>query len=136
MIFLRLLAFMAGGFVLFAAPVLLLGQHLGPAAFAASAMAAALFAGGYFFFAIQGPRLTRSARLHSIGAALVAYQLIAGALVLTVGRQAQAAIWLAPLLVYSVCLLMAFIWPGELGRKQQVMRPRERNDNVDPYLQG
>ena len=137
MIFLRILSFMAGSFVLFAAPVILFGQRLGPPALAASALITMLFALVYFYFALQAHRMGRSARLRHVGAALLAFQLVAGGLLLGAARQDELALLVTPLLCFSVCLLMAFVWPGELGRSHRPMRARsERGDKDRGYLGG
>ena len=119
---------MAGCFVLFAAPVILLGQHADPVALALGGLGAVLFALVYFYFALQARRMGRWPRLRHIGAVLLAFQLSAGALLLASARASTStgALLVAPLLCFSVCLLMAFVWPGELGRNHHPMRAREQ----------
>jgi hypothetical protein len=132
MIFLRILSFMAGSFVLFAAPFLLLSDAAGqPAgggyALAFGAIAVVLFAIGYYFLALAGHRTGRSQATRSIAAALIAFQLLAGGWVLAVSNNPRVLVAAAPLLCLCVFLFMAFVWPGEGGRSHRPMRRRDHS---------
>ncbi|MES2017378.1 MAG: hypothetical protein V4484_12875 [Pseudomonadota bacterium] len=127
MFFLRVISFVAGSFVLFAAPFLLLDDHhasLSSAALVLGALAVLLFAAGYFFCAMFGHRSARSLPVRLLATGLIAFQMIAGAWLLTASRNAQALIGIAPLLCFSVFLFMAFVWPGESARSHRPMRRR------------
>lgn len=134
MIFLRLLSFVAGSFVLMAAPFLLLSERQGAAPpggwrMALGSLGVILFSAAYFFFALLAHRMSRSPALRQAGAALTGYQLLAGIAVLATAGHTSAPLAAAPLLCFSVCLFMAFVWPGNVGRSHRPMRPRERSDH-------
>lgn len=131
MIFLRIVSFMAGSFVLFAAPFLLLSEPAGQPSGAAfsvvlGGVAVLLFALGYYFLALCGHRTGRSPTLRRIAGALIVLQLAAGAWVLTTSHNARVLVASAPLLCLSVFLFMAYVWPGEGGRSHRPMRRREQ----------
>lgn len=133
MFFLKILSFCAGSFVLFAAPFLMLSERQGWAeggvlTVLAASLAVLLFAVGYFFFALAGHRAGRSTRARLLGAALIVFQLIAGAVLLSTSRNPDLLIASAPLLSFSVFLFMAFIWPGDSARNHRPMRRREHGD--------
>jgi len=134
MIFLRIFSVIAAGFVLFASPFVLLSQRQalnGGWALALGALAVAVFAFGYLFFALFAHRFARSARVRLTGALLLAFQLVTSAVVLGTSNHAQTLVSVAAMLCYSVGLFLAFIWPGETAR---VRRPMRRRDNSDHYL--
>ena len=123
---------MAGSFVLFAAPFLLLSDAAGRPAGGAytvafGAVAVVLFAMGYYFLALAGHRTGRSQSTRSIAAALIAFQLLAGGWVLAVSNNPRVLVAAAPLLCLCVFLFMAFVWPGEGGRSHRPMRRRDRS---------
>lgn len=136
MIFLRILSFLAGSFVLLGAPFLLLaeGYSTAPASRWTTVLvllAVLVFAFGYFFFALFAWRMARSLHLRQTGAGLVVFQLAAGAVLLATAGHTPAPLGAAPLLCFSVCLFMAFVWPGDAGRNHRRMR---RRDGPDHYL--
>jgi len=129
MFFLRIISFIAGSFVVFAAPFLMLSEQQGMAtggvpAIVAGALGVLLFALAYFYFALLGHRIGRSARARALAGALVVFQLAAGAWLATAGI-AQVLIAAAPLLSFSVLLFLAFVWPGEWAHTHRPMRRRE-----------
>lgn len=138
MFILRILSFFAGCFVLLGSPFLLLGERAGTAevgtvAIVVSMLAVLLFAAAYFFFALLGHRVARSARMRRLAIGLIVFQLAAGAWLLANSRVAEALIAAAPLLCFTVFLFMAFIWPGEGLRSHRPMRRRERIDELQHW---
>ena len=132
MIFLRILSFIAGSFVLFAAPFLLLSDAAGQPAGGAltvvlGAVAVVVFALGYYFLALAGHRAYRSSKIRSIAAGLIVFQLLAGAWLLSASRDARVLVASAPLLCLCVFLFLAFVWPGEAGRSHRPMRRRDHS---------
>lgn len=123
---------MAGSFVLFAAPFLLLSDAAGEASGAGltvflGAVAVLLFALGYYFLALAGHRSARSSKIRSIAAALIVFQLAAGAWVLSASHNPSVLFASAPLLSLSVFLFMAFVWPGDGARNHRPMRRRDHS---------
>ncbi len=123
---------MAGSFVLFAAPFLLLSDAAGQPAggaytVALGTVAVILFAIGYYFLAMSGHRTGRSHATRNMAAALIAFQLLAGGWVLAVSNNPRVLVASAPLLCLSVFLFMAFVWPGEGGRSHRPMRRRDHS---------
>jgi hypothetical protein len=138
MLFLRILSFFAGSFVLLGSPFLLLGDQSGTAdagtlAVLVSVLAIWLFAAAYFFFAVFGHRTSRSSRARRLALGLIAFQLAAGAWLLATSHLAKALVAAAPLLCFTVFLFMAFIWPGESARSHRPMRRRERIDELQHW---
>lgn len=133
MIFLRVLSFIGGSFVLFAGPFLLLSDAAGKAgansaaALLAGGVAVLLFALGYYFVAMAGHRTARSRTVRSLAAGLLAFQLAAAAWLLSTAHHAQVLVATAPLLCLSVFLFMAFVWPGDGGRSHRPMRRRDQS---------
>jgi hypothetical protein len=136
MFFLRIFSFIAGSCVLFASPYVLLGREQ-PSASAATIVLAVLtvllFASVYFFFALFGHRTTRSLRMRSVAAAMIAFQLMAGAWLLAASYNARALVAVAPLLCFTVFLFMAFVWPGQGAHSHRPMRRRERIDELQHH---
>lgn len=138
MFFLRILSFFAGSFVLLGSPFLLLGERNGSADVGTfmvivSLLAIVLFAAAYYFFALFGHRTSRSPRLRNLAGGLIAFQLVAGAWLLSTSRVAEALVAAAPLLCFTVFLFMAFIWPGDGMRSHRPMRRRERIDELQHW---
>jgi hypothetical protein len=132
MIFLRVLSFMAGCFVLFAAPFLLLSEspisaagH--PIAVLLGGVGVLLFALGYYFLALAGHRTGRSARLRKAAGLSIAFQLMIGLAVLFTSHSPRVVGASAPLLCLCVLLFMAFVWPGTTGRSHRPMRRRDQD---------
>ena len=135
MLFLRILSFFAGSFVLFGSPFLLLStrQQSGPGvAVLLSIATLLLFAAVYYFFALFGHRTSRSVRMRKLGAGLIGFQALAGAWLLATSRNTQALVAAAPLLCFTVFLFLAFVWPGEPRRSHRPMRRRDRPDELQP----
>jgi len=133
MLFLRIVSFFAGSFVLFGSPFLLLTerQQGGPgAAVLLAVITVLLFAAGYFYFALLGRRMARSQRLRYLGAGLALFQAVAGAWLLSASANTRALVAVAPLLCLTVFLFMAFVWPGDIARSRRPMRRRERSDEL------
>jgi hypothetical protein len=132
MFLLRIVSFIAGSFVMFAAPFLLLSRAAGEAVGGAlsvfiATVAVLVFALGYYFIALTGHRSARSPGIRHAAAGLIAFQLAAGAFLLSVSSNAQALVAAAPLLCLSVLLFMAFVWPGDAGRGHRPMRRRDHS---------
>ncbi len=132
MIFLRIFSFIAGGFALFGAPFFLLGKYTSGATWLvlAAAITVLLFASAYFFFGLMGHRIARSQRLRTVSAGLIGFQLLAGAWLLSASSDPRALVAVAPLLCFSVILLMRFVFPSETMRTHRPMRRRERLDEL------
>lgn len=135
MFFLRILSFFAGSFVLLGSPFLLLGERSGSAdvstlTVVVSGLAVLLFAAAYYFFALYGHRTSRSPRVRRLAVGLIAFQLAAGAWLLSTSHVAKALVAAAPLLCFTVCLFMAFVWPADSARGRRTMRRREGIDEL------
>ena len=133
MFFLRILSFIAGSIVLFAAPFLLVSQRqlpASPAIVLLAVLTVLLFAAAYFFFALFGHRTARSPRARYLAGGLIAFQLLAGAWLLHASQNARALVAVAPLLCFTVFLFMAFVWPGGSARGHRPMRRRDRMDEL------
>lgn len=132
MIFLRILSFIAGGFTLLGAPLILLGKYDSGATLLVlgAAVAVLLFACAYFYFGLLGHRVARSQRLRTAGSGLLAFQVLAGAWLLSTSNDPRALVAVAPLLCFTVILFMGFIWPADTARNHRPMRRRERMDEL------
>ena len=138
MFFLRILSFLAGSFVLLGSPFLLLGERSGSADVSGvmviiSGLTVLLFAAAYYFFALYGHRTSRSPRVRRLAVGLIAFQLAAGAWLLSTSHVAKALVAAAPLLFFTVCLLMAFVRPGNSTRGHRALRRRERIDELQRW---
>lgn len=123
---------MAGSFVLFAAPFLLLsdtaGQPSGGAyKVALGGAAVPLFSLAYYFLALAGHRTARSQKIRRTAAALITFQLLAGAWLLSSSHNPRVLVASAPLLCLCVFLFMAFVWPGDGSRSHRPMRRHEHS---------
>ena len=130
MIFLRILSFVGGSFVLFAGPFLLLSDTAGKTAtlaLIAGGVAVLLFSLGYYFVAMTGHRAWRSSGIRSLCAGMLGFQLAIGAWLLSSSHKPQVLMAAAPLLCLSVFLFMGFIWPGDGGRSHRPMRRRDHS---------
>jgi hypothetical protein len=138
MFLLRILSFIAGSFVLLGSPFLLLGERAGTAdastpAVLVSVLAVLLFGAAYFFFALCGRRIHRSARVRQLATGLIAFQLAAGAWLLATSHLTKALVAAAPLLCFTAFLFLVFIWPGNSLRTQRPMRRREHIDELQHW---
>lgn len=137
MIFLRIISFIAGSFVLFASPFFFLTERQGQAdghiaTVIIAGLAVLLFGCAYFYFALSGRRTARSPRTRYTAAGLIAFQLAAGAWLLSSSNNPQLLVAAAPLLCFSVFLFLAFVYPGESGRHHRPMRRRDSLDELSP----
>jgi len=137
MFFLRVLSFIAGSFVAFAAPFFMLTERQGLATggvptIVASALAVLLFGLTYFYFALAGYRIVRSRRMRRLASGLIAFQLAAGGWMLHVSGNPDALFALAPLMCFSVLLFLAFVWPGDTTHSHRPMRRRDSADELQP----
>lgn len=132
MFFLRILSIIAGGFALLGSPFFLLGKYTSGSTLLilAAAVTVLLFASIYFYFGLFGHRVARSPRLRVVAAALIAFQLLAGAWLLAASHDADALMAAAPLLCFTVILFLGFVWPAETVRNHRPMRRRERIDEL------
>lgn len=138
MIFLRIISFIAGSFVLFASPFFFLSERQGLAegnviTVIAAGLAVLLFGCAYFYFSLAGRRTARSLRARYFAAGLIGFQMAAGAWLLSSSNNAEVLIAAAPLLCFSVFLFLAFVYPGETTRNHRPMRRRERIDECLPH---
>lgn len=137
MFLLRILSFIAGSFVAFAAPFFLLTERQGMAmggvpTIVASALAVVLFGLAYFYFALVGHQVVRSRRLRRLAAGLIAFQLAAGGAMLYLSGNPRALFAVAPLMCFSVLLFLAFVWPGDTSHTHRPMRRRDSVDELQP----
>lgn len=133
MFFLRILSFLAGGFVLLGAPFFLLSETAGLASVNLAlvllgTVAVCIFGVAYFFIALYGHRTVRSAKLRQLIGALIGYQMLAGATVLALSSHANLLMTCGALMCVSVFLFLAFVYPGELARSHRPMRRRDQRD--------
>lgn len=98
-----------------------------------SGLVVVLFAAAYFFFALYGHRTARSPRVRRLAVGLIAFQLAAGAWLLSTSQVAKALVAAAPLLCFTVCLFLAFVRPGISTRGHRPMRRRERRDELQHW---
>lgn len=124
--------------MLLGSPFLLLGERSGAAevsslTIAVSVLAILLFAAAYFFFALLGHRTSRSPRMRQLAIGFIAFQLSAGAWLLSTSHVAKALVAAAPLLCFTVFLFMAFIWPGNGLHSHRPLRRRERIDELQHW---
>ncbi len=133
MIFLRVLSFIGGSFVLFAGPFLLLSDAAGQAAgrsvaaILAGGLSVLLYALGYYFVAMAGHRAWRAQNIRKIIAGLLTFQFIVALWLLSASKNPQALIATAPLLCLSAFLFMGFVWPGDGGHSHRPMRRRDHS---------
>ncbi len=132
MLLLRILSFAAGSFVAFAAPFLLLSEPRLTAdgewaAIVAAVLAVLLFGLTYFYIALIGTEILSSTRKRVIAATLIACQGGIGAWIVIESANLEAAATVAPLLCFSVLLLLTFVWPGYRPSRRGLRR-RDRED--------
>ncbi|NHZ83004.1 hypothetical protein F2P44_27550 [Massilia sp. CCM 8695] len=137
MLLLQMLAFLVGMAALFATAFTLLPPaQLHP--FAGDATLLLMcggiigFAGGYFFFAIGGARIQRSAWRRPLGAVIVLVQLLAGSAMVYQYPDPAVLGVMGPLLCFSVYMFACFVWPATRSRTYRPLRRRERSDELDP----
>lgn len=131
MIFLRLLALLAGGLVLILPPALLSNAgHTGmPAWIVAGGLAGlALVALSFLYIGVLGKRMRRSAHTRMLGGLLLLIPAAAGITVLATRTNAEL-LWASGILVsFTVLLFISFVYPAAPDRRQRPMRQRERSE--------
>lgn len=137
MFFLRIISFIAGSFVAFAAPFFMLTERQGMAmggipTIIAGALAVLLFGLTYFYFALVGHNIVRSRRQRKLAGGLIVFQLAAGAALLYMSSNPKALVAVAPLMCFSVLLFLAFVWPGDTSHTHRPMRRRDSADELQP----
>jgi hypothetical protein len=133
MLLLQALAFLAGLAALFATSLTLLPPaELHPFAGDASLllMGAGIltFACGYFFFAVAGARILRSAWRRVLAVLVVLCQLVAGGAVIWLYPESAVLGVMLPLMCLSVFMFTSFVWPA---RRRPGYRPRRWRDEAD-----
>jgi peptidoglycan/LPS O-acetylase OafA/YrhL len=131
MIFLRLLALLAGGLVLILPPVLVAEHsHTGmPAWIAVGGLAGlALVALSYLYIAALGGRMRRSGHTRVLGGLLLLIPAVGG-LTMLATRTDPTLLWGSALLVsFTMLLFISFVYPASPDRRQRPMRRRERTE--------
>ena len=131
MIFLRLLALLAGGLVLILPPMVVAGNsHPGlPAWVAVGGLAGlALVALSFLYIAALGGRMRRSSYTRVLGGLLLMIPAAGGITVLAT-RTDPALLWGSGLLVsLTMLLFITFVYPASGDRRQRPMRRRERTE--------
>jgi hypothetical protein len=131
MIFLRLLALLAGGLVLILPPIVAAGNsHPSlPAWVAVGGLAGlALVALSFLYIAALGGRMRRSKHTRMLGGLLLLIPAAGGITVLAT-RTDPALLWSSGLLVtFTMLLFISFVYPASGDRRQRPMRRRERNE--------
>lgn len=131
MIFLRLLALLAGSLVLILPPVLLAdASHTGmPGWIVAGGLAGlALVALSYLYIAVLGDRMRRSGHARTLGGLLLLIPATGGIVVLATRTSAEL-LWASGTLVsFTVLLFLSFVYPAAPDRRQRPMRRRERSE--------
>ena len=87
--------------------------------------AIALFAAGYFFLCINGYRASRSLGMRALAVVFTAFQLGSGALAMRLFDRTEVILLVAPLLCFSIFVLISFAWPGARNRAYRPLRRRE-----------
>jgi hypothetical protein len=134
MIVLRLLSLLVGGMVLLAPPMVFAdaGRAGVPGLVALAGSAGlALVAVSFFFIAFAGNRMRKSAGLRVAGGVLLAIPVIAGAVMLWNGQQAELLCASGVLLALSIVLFVSFVFPATSQSKHRPMRKR---DAIEPTL--
>ena len=131
MIFLRLLALLAGGLVLIVPPMLAAGNsHPGlPTWVAVGGLAGlALVALSFLYIAALGGRMRRSNHTRMLGGLLLLVPAAAGITMLST-RTDPTLLWGSGLLVsFTLLMFLGFVYPTAPDRRQRPMRRRERTE--------
>jgi MFS family permease len=131
MIFLRMLALLAGGLVLILPPLLLADVgHAGmPGWIVAGGLAGlALVALSFLYVAVLGDRMRRSAYTRALGGLLLLIPAAAGIAMLATRTDAELLWGSAILVSFTVLLFISFVYPAAPDRRQRPMRRRERSE--------
>jgi MFS family permease len=133
MIFMRLLALLAGSLVLIVPPVVAADNFRPNMSgwIAAGGLAGlSLVALSFLYIAAFGDRMRRSPDARMLGGLLLAIPAIAGIAVLAT-RTDPALLWCGGVLVaFAVLLFISFVFPAAADRRQRPMRERERTEPV------
>jgi divalent metal cation (Fe/Co/Zn/Cd) transporter len=131
------LAFLAGLAALFATSIALLPPaqlhpFAGGATLPLMVVGILMFAAGYFFFAVAGYRIVRSAWRRRLAVLVVLFQLLAGGAM--IWRYPQPAVLgvMLSLLCVSVFMFTSFVWPARRDPGYRPARWRERPDGARP----
>lgn len=134
MIFLRLLALLAGSLVLILPPIVVAGNaHPGmPGWIAVGGLAGlALIAASFLYIAALGDRMRRSAHARTLGGLLLLIP-AAAAITMLATRTDEALLWASgTLLSFTVLMYLSFVFQVSPDRRQRPMRQRER---LEPAL--
>ena len=134
----QVLAFLAGLAALFATSITLLPPaQLHPFAGGATlpVMAAGIlaFAAGYFFFAVAGYRIVRSAWRRRLAVMVVLFQLFAGGAMIWKYPQPAVLGVMLSLLCGSVLMLAAFVWADKRDPGYRPARWRKHEKDGFPH---
>jgi hypothetical protein len=131
MIFLRLLALLAGSLVLIVPPLLMAGNSRPdmPIWLAVGGLAGmAMIALSFFFIAARGDRMRRSSQTRTLGGLLLLVPAVTGIVTLLTRKDAGMLWGSGALLSFTVLLYLAFDFPAAPNRRQRPMRRRERGE--------
>ncbi|MFB9243371.1 hypothetical protein IV454_13235 [Massilia antarctica] len=137
MLLLQVLAFLVGMAALFATsftllPPAQLHPFAGDATLLLMCAGILAFAAGYFFFAIGGYRIGRSAWRRALAAVIVLAQLAAGSYMVYLYSDPAVLAVMGPLLCFSVYMFACFVWPATRNRAYRPLRRREGSDDINP----
>ena len=129
------LAFLAGLAALFATSLTLLPPaqlhpFAGDATLAVMGAGILAFASGYFFFAVAGYRIVRSAWRRAMAVAIVLFQLAAGGAMIWLYPEPAVLGVMLPLMCVSVFMFTSFVWPARRNPAYRPARWRERHDEA------
>jgi hypothetical protein len=131
MIFLRLLALLAGSLVLILPPIVVAeNSHPGmPGWIAVGGLAGlALIALSFLYIAALGDRMRRSAHTRVLGGMLLLIP-AAASITMLATRNDEALLWgSGSLLSFTVLMFISFVFPASADRRQRPMRKRERTE--------
>jgi hypothetical protein len=137
MIFLRLLAFLAGAMILVVPPLVM--SDMGTRNMAGWAVLRDLFAltmvaSSYFFIALLAPRMRRSWLLRIIGGVWLLLPMVGGLSLLFTRREAPILYASGILIGSAVLLFIVFVFPATPDPRQRPMRQRDATEPRKPRL--
>ena len=133
MMFLRILALLAGSMVLILPPLALAeSEQAGfPAWVAVGGLAGlALVSLSFFYIAVLGARMRRSGQLRTLGGLLLLIPAAAGATMLATRNDVMLLCGSGALLAFTAVMFVSFVYPATPEGRQRPMRRRERADPV------